>query len=418
MLGGGAGTSVMHSAGARAYSRRFVAAVIAIALSPEAIAESHRVKSLERLTDGIFPVWSPDGNEIAFTRQENDTFEVYVMRPDGGGERCLTCGKTDLRRTGYRGQPYYHPSGEYLVFVAESAKLRRKGNGIVERPGVGRNNNVWIMNREATRFWRLTDYAENWGVIRPSFSHDGRKICWNEEFSMEKYPDGHGWGWSDVLNRKGEELGAWRMKHADVEFGRDGEPRLSNIRAVDPPEGFTLLEGSGFTRDDRRLIFSYADLSESPGGRGFRGDIYTSDLEGANLERLTRTPAQHDENATFSPDGKTIAWAHPPGTGRKGMPGAGEELYLMNADGSGEKRLTFFSDPKSDHYDRHSRQMSEVHWSPDGKRLVLGHASRRNRRDRIIGSSVWVLTLDEASDVTDPPRRRWTDAPGSIRISR
>jgi hypothetical protein len=86
------------------------------------------------------------------------------------------------------------------------------------------------------------------------------------------------------------------------------------------------------------------------------------------------------------------------------MPGAGEELYVMNADGTGEKRLTFFSDPKSDHYDRYSRQMSEVHWSPDGKRLVLGHASRKNRRDRVIGSSVWILTLEDASDVIEPPR--------------
>ena len=401
--GAGPGAHEMvHSSGSLSYANAILAAAFAIALSGDATAESRRVKSLERITDGIFPAWSPDGNEIAFTRQENDTFEVYAMRTDGSGQRCLTCAKPDLRRTGFRGQPYYHPNGKYLVFVAESSRLSRKGNGVVERPGVGRNNNVWIMNREGTRFWQLTDYEENWGVIRPSFSHDGRKICWNEEFSMEKYPGGHDWGWADVFARKGEELGAWRMKHADVEFGRDGEPRLSNIRAVNPPEGFTLLEGSGFTRDDRRLIFSYTDLSESPGGRGLRGDIYTSDLEGGDLVRLTRTPTQHDENATFSPDGKTIAWAHPAGTGRQGMPGAGEELYLMNADGTGEERLTFFSDPESDHYDRHSRQMSEIHWSPDGKRLVLGHASRKNRRDEVIGSSVWIVTLDDAPESIAP----------------
>jgi dipeptidyl aminopeptidase/acylaminoacyl peptidase len=111
------------------------------------------------------------------------------------------------------------------------------------------------------------------------------------------------------------------------------------------------------------LIYSYTDLSESPSGRGLRSDIYLTDLRGGSLQRLTSTPTQHDENAVFSPDGKKIAWTHPIGTGRKGMPGIDVEIYLMNADGTGETRLTYFSDPKSEYYDEHSKQMSEVHWS-------------------------------------------------------
>ncbi len=383
-----------------------VPAMLAISMTP-VFADSYSVRSVEEITDGIFPVWSPDGREIAFTRQEKDTFEIYFMKPDGSDQRCVTCNKEGLREAGFRGQPYYHPSGKYLAFVAESSKLRRKGNGVVERPGVGRNNNVWIMNREGTRFWPMTDYEENWGVIRPSFSHDGTMIYWNEEFSMEKYAaakgrnaGGHDWG---IFARKGEELGAWRIKWGKIDFDRDGAPRMSDVTTINPPEGFTLLEGSGFTPDDRRLIYAYADLSEAPGGRGYRSDIYLTDLRGGSLQRLTSTPTQHDENAVFSPDGKKIAWTHPVGTGRKGMPGIDVEIYMMNADGTGEARLTNFSDPKSEYYDKDSKQMSEVHWSPDGNRIVFGHASRARLRDPNMGASVWILTFEGAGDVIHPP---------------
>jgi len=34
-----------------------------------------------------FPVWSPDGKKIAFTRSGNGSFEVYVMKARPEGER-------------------------------------------------------------------------------------------------------------------------------------------------------------------------------------------------------------------------------------------------------------------------------------------------------------------------------------------
>jgi acetyl esterase/lipase len=267
----------------------------------------------------------------------------------------------------------------------------------------------------------MTDYEENWGVIRPAFSHDGTKLYWNEEFSMEKYPDGKGhyWGWADAIYRKGEELGAWRVKYADISFGRDG-PTISNIRTINPPEGFTLLEGAGFSSDDKRLVYSYVDLSLTRGGRGVFGDIYTTDLRGNSIKKLTSTPRQHDENPTYSPDGSRIAWCHPAGTGQSGLPGAGEEIYIMNVDGSGKTRLTYFSDPKSSHHDPNARQISELSWSPDGMHLVFGHASRARRRSMEIGASVWILSFTDRvagkpSPTPDLPPSRRPDTGGPAR---
>lgn len=374
------------------------------------------VKSLEKIGEGAFPKWSPDGSLVAFTKEEIDPndpqrigYNIYIMRPDGSDVKCLTCDKPALANIRWRGQPYWHPSGKYIVFTAESAKYPRKGEGTSGRPGIGRNHNVWIMTSDGSNFWQMTDYPDNWGVIRPSFSPDGKILYWNEEFSMEEYPQGKSgdkklpgdpadtighpgcyWGALGALKlqflyRKGEEGGDWRVKLADISF-ENGKPQISNIRHINPPEGFTVIEGAGFCPDGNSLIYSYANLAET-GGRDIRGDIYMTDLQGNFTRRLTKTPSAHDENPEFSPDGRKILWNQ-----SGGNPGEGEELWLMDANGSNKVRLTYFTDPSHKEYAPNSRQITESTWSPDGKSVVFGHVNQEERGGIHIPSTLYLLT--------------------------
>jgi len=376
------------------------------------------VKSLEKIGEGSFPKWSPDCRLIAFTKEVLNPkdpsgigYEIYTMKPDGTDVKCLTCNKPALSNTRWRGQPFWHPSGKYIVFTAENANYPRKGVGTTARPGIGRNHNVWIMTSDGSKFWQITDYPDNWGVIRPSFSHDGKTLYWNEEFSMEKYPNGKltdpdddllkpghqghpgsYWGLESVRYRRGEELGAWRIKLADISF-ENNEPSISNTRFINPPLGFTVIEGAGFTSDDKGFIYSYANLKEN-NYQGFWGDIYISDLNGNLIKRLTDTPFKHDENPEFSPDGKYIVW-----NTSKGNPGDGEELWLMKADGSNKVRLTYFTDPNHKEYDPNARQITEISWCSDGKRVVFGHVSQIKSEKEITGgihipSSLFLLTFE------------------------
>ena len=361
-----------------------------------------RVKSLEKIGEGSFPKWSPDGTLVAFTGQVTERnalqgirYEIFTMKPDGTDIKCLTCDKTALSNTRWRGQPFWHPGGEYIVFTAESSKYPRKGNGTTARPGLGRNHNVWIMTSDGEQFWQITDYPDNWGVIRPSFSHDGKMLFWNEEFSMEKYPEGKEndgrpgsyWGWGSFKYRVGEELGAWRAKIAKISF-KNNEPVISDIRHIDPPDGFTLIEGAGFIPSDKGFIYSYTDLKENK-GRGLWGDIYISDLEGVLIKRLTDTPFVHDENPEFSPNGKYIMW-----NCSNGDPGEGEDLWLMEPDGKNKVRLTYFSKPGHENFDPDGRQITESTWSPDGKKIIFGHVSQSRRGGARIPSTLYLITLD------------------------
>jgi len=361
-----------------------------------------QVTSIKSFREGAFPKWSPKGDLIAFCRKVNGVYEIFTVRPDGSDEECLTCDKKEVPLDGHKGQPYWHPSGEYITFTAENTGFPRKGRGFSAFPDAGLHHNVWIMTSDRSKFWKMTSYLQNWGVIKPTFSHDGTKLFWNEEFSCSRqtcsyvingkfscseqgcvYPvnsikekeycesvsqDVGCCGFWTPVNftcRRGEELGAWRVKYADVSF-IDGIPKISNTRTVNPPEGLTLLEASGFIHNDEGFIYSYAPLDETV-GMDFWGEVYTSDLSGNNLRRLTHTTFKHDENPECSPDGRKIVWSQ-----AKGGPGKEVDLFLMDYDGSNKFQLTYFDDPNQPYYiPTIYHNHKENDWSPDGSKLIL-----------------------------------------------
>ncbi len=62
------------------------------------------------------PVWSPDGNRIAFASDRKgdlQNFEIYVMDADGGNEQKLTENRENDRF------PSWSPDGERIVFASE-----------------------------------------------------------------------------------------------------------------------------------------------------------------------------------------------------------------------------------------------------------------------------------------------------------
>ena len=295
------------------------------------------IKSLNYLIGGAYPKWSPDGKTIAFNKKgESDCYmgkcnEIWTLTFNEDGTRnlsCLTCSRTELPINGNRGQPYWHPNGEYIIFTAQNTNYPRV-EGVGNLVDVGLDHNVWIMKLDsaktrATNFWQITNNPRWWGVIKPTFSHDGSKIFWNEEFSCERdrceytldnpqnnmvinctnnneyvctYPvnqsiyltycplndndmnftkSGFGccnlWGEKNMVCRKGEELATFRIKYGYINFS-SGQPQIDSITTLNPPIGLTIMEISGFTHNDNGFIFS-ADVLNETNGKEFFGELF------------------------------------------------------------------------------------------------------------------------------------------------
>lgn len=171
-------------------------------------------------------------------------------------------------------------------------------------------------------------------------------------------------------------------------MGKDG-PKISNIRNI-VHSGLTLLEGSGFTPDDKGFIFTSADTGETGGSAYWGGDIYTSGLNGGSIKRLTNTPYLHDENMEYSPDGKRIIW-----TQAKGSPGDRQDICIMDRDGKNKTRLTYFNEPGHPEYIPDAcGGCGEMDWSPDGKDIIFAFGMGKQPEYPYFRYDLFMLTFE------------------------
>lgn len=296
--------------------------------------------------------WSHTRNLIAFDHLGPDgTFEISIVRPDGSERRCLTCGRNGLPRS-HRGNPAWHPSGDFIVFQAHDPALSsgRRAEAYLGTPGIGIDNDIWVMSADGEQAWRLTRVAGREGVLHPHFSHDGRKLLWSE-----------------IIDTRTRGMGGqWAIRLADF-FVESGVPVLRNIQTL-RPGNLQLYETHAFSPDDRRILFSAAPR----GGDYYDLEIYTLDLATGRLLRLTRN-REWDEHAQFTADGRRIVWASSTAIPQQRDPrDLRLDYWLMSDDGTAPQRLT--------HFNATGRPAiaADFEFGPDGKTIVakMGAAGR------------------------------------------
>jgi len=302
--------------------------------------------------------WFHENNKIAFGKWGMDGYvDVFIMNPDGSDKKCLTCNKPVCPQK-HNGNPAWHPAGDYIVFTAEKED-NPKEYAQWAIPGSGFNCDLWVMTSDGEKFYQLTDYPLHMrGIIHPHFSHDGNQLLWAERLGKA---EGSSWG-------------EWALKVADFVIGADG-PRLKNIKTYQPGKQHYFYESHAFSSDDNKILFC-----GNPDGQSDVGfDIYEMDLGTQELTNLTSSPDDWDEHAQYSPDGKKIAWISSTGfdidfksiEGHEWMKYLTTELWIMDADGSNKQRLTYFNEPGyAEYMDGKRCIVSDISWSPDGKRII------------------------------------------------
>ena len=122
-------------------------------------------------------------------------------------------------------------------------------------------------------------------------------------------------------------------------------------------------------------------------------DIYVMDADGKNQQRLTNNPKHDDLNPSWSPDGKHIVFSSVRDGHFIGEVRITDEIYVMDADGKNQQRLT--NNPKHDDW--------HPSWSPDGKHIVF-HSNREGNYEIYVmdsdGGNPQNLTNNPHSDVS------------------
>jgi tricorn protease len=371
----------------------------------------------------LFARFSPDGESVAFTGQYDGDEQVYIVPTAGGEPTRLTwypaVGPLPPR-WGYDHQVYgWTPDGEAVLFRS----LRDAGGGVETK--------LYTVPRTGGLPEALPMPNSGAG----DFSPDGSKMVYSPLFRDFRHWKRYEGGWAqdlfifDLATYEVEPVSHTVRTERDpmwigdkIYFASDRDDRL-NLYSFDPDSGAVdqitssdlwdvrwpstdnisriVYELNGQlhilnveTGDDRAITITVPDdglwkrprrISVADDMSGFdvspkgeravivaRGEVFTVPIEKGPTRNLTRSSGSDDRAATWSPDGKYIAYISD-ATGE-------DEIWIIDQAGKGEARKVTSG---------HTAQLRNPLWAPDSKHIAFAD----------IYGKLFVVTVADGAEV-------------------
>jgi Tol biopolymer transport system component/DNA-binding winged helix-turn-helix (wHTH) protein len=304
--------------------------------------------------------WSPDGQKISFIRCDKNGGAVVAVPVLGGAERKLT----DFSCKEYlNARPVWTADGESLI-LDDSCEVGAPA-GI-----------VLLSFQTGERRCLDSPPASDLGDSYPGLSPDGRTIAFlrfTSVYAADVYTIAVGGG--DLRRLTSENMKITRLmwtpdgRHIVFSSWRVGLPRVWRVSAAGgavEPEPLYPWPGS-MSRDGQRVVYEEPSSNGSPPIAGWRAELSGA---GGRVLSQTKIVTSNGNNGPPqpSPDGREIVF----GSTRTGN----SEIWKSNADGSDPQRLTSFKL----WFCRGPR------WSPDGKRIAFDVQHEANRQIYLMDS--------------------------------
>lgn len=378
-----------------------------------------------------FPKFSPDGSEIAYSAEYNGTRQVFVIPADGGTPRQLTWyndvgampprGGTDYRVLDWTRDgnhvlvranrlPWGVRMGRYFLVPANGGdefplEIPEGGGGMFSPDGKsivytpidrefrtwkryrgGRAQDIWVYDLENSTSRQLTvnpatdqqpvwvgddifftsdrDYTLNLyrysaDGSEPVTSHTEFDVLWASAGPTAIVYENGGW-----LYRYDPASGTTRR--LEITVGGDRPATLPRV-----VEASKFIESANLSPGGKRVLITA------------RGDVFSVPAENGPIRNLTRTPESRELAASWSPDGKHLAYL---------SDASGEyEIWVRPVGGGDARRVT--SDGATWRF--------APAWSPDSSMLVFGDKNQRLNVVNVDSGRVREIDRSVHNDITD-----------------
>jgi TolB protein len=290
---------------------------------------------LTRLTDheakDTFPSWAPDGCSIAFVSDRDGGDQIYVMDPEGSNIQKLT------DTPGEKKSFSWAPDGRAIAFLSSH-------DG---------DDQIYVVDPDGINLQKLTDGP---GIRRSfSWSPDGKRLAF--VMFSGKYLHIH------ILNRKSGkirklckgDLPAWSPDGSKIllisgqlaalgVIDIDGGKVRAFIQPGSRPFGL-FCTSPRWSPDGKFVAYTQLTLEKSDAPPGREMDVYIVNHDGKEPRRLTDSSG-YEAPLGFSTDGKSIVIGHVVSLPANAESEKAVDLYIMNIDGSGRRKLASFEGNK------------------------------------------------------------------------